>query len=249
MMRRLARGFATMRLHTRGVESSTSVSSSLESALEIDARRDVALEHARRHYDRIAPYYDLLGALFELRARAWRRALWERVGPGHVLELGVGTGRNLPFYPPGAEVTAIDISSGMLECARRRAARLGTRVTLHEADAQVLPYPEASFDSVVATFVFCTIPDPQRALREARRVLVPGGRILVLEHVLSRRPALRRTMRWLEPLTAHLCADHVDRETVELVRRVGFVDVVAQHRALDVVQQIEARTPVAGEVS
>jgi phosphatidylethanolamine/phosphatidyl-N-methylethanolamine N-methyltransferase len=208
-------------------------------------RSDPAVDEVRWRFDRIAPFYDALEAILEVRARSWRRALWSRAGRGRILELGVGTGKSFPFYPAGIDVTAIDISERMLERARRRAERLGTRVSLQVADAQALPYPDATFDTVVATFVFCTTPDPLRALREARRVLVPGGRILLLEHVASRRPIVRRLLRWFGILTSRLCADHVDRETVALVRHAGFVDIVAQHRSLDVVKHIEARTPEA----
>lgn len=155
----------------------------------------------------------------------------------------MGTGKNFQFYPPGADVTAIDISEGMLAQARQRAERLGTRVSLQVADAQALPYPDATFDTIVATFVFCTVPDPVRGLHEARRVLVPGGRILLLEHVVSERPFLRRIMRWLDALALRLLADHIVRDTVDLVHEAGFVDVVAQHRSLDVVKQIDARAP------
>ncbi|MDH4111005.1 MAG: methyltransferase domain-containing protein [Gammaproteobacteria bacterium] len=88
-------------------------------------------ESTRRRYDRIAPIYDALESGIELRARHWRRELWHLVGKAEkILELGVGTGKSFPFYPPGTEVTAIDISDKMLARARRRAERLGTNVTL-----------------------------------------------------------------------------------------------------------------------
>ena len=210
-----------------------------------DARQpvDAELETVRRHYDRIAPVYDALAAIVEIRARGWRQALWRRAGAGKTLELGVGTGKNFPFYPPGVDVTAIDVSERMLERAQRRARRLGTRVSLQIGDAQALPYPDATFDSVVATFVLCTVPDPLRGLREARRVLVPGGRLLLLEHGASHHGSLRSIMHWLEPVWCRLLADHLERETVELVRQAGFVDVVAQYRSLDVIKDIEARAP------
>jgi phosphatidylethanolamine/phosphatidyl-N-methylethanolamine N-methyltransferase len=244
MMRDLDRCSVSRRIHSVFVGPCASASPRIDSALELETqRRDAQLEETRQHYDRIAPFYDVFEAVVEIRARRWRRSLWERAGAGRILEVGVGTGKNLPYYPPGVDVTAIDVSEGMLERAVRRAARLGTRVSLQVADAQALPYPDATFDTVVATFVFCTVSDPVRGLREARRVLAPGGRILLLEHVLSRRPTLRRVMRWFDSIATRLFADHVDRETVDLVREAGFVDVVAQHRALDVVKQIEARAP------
>lgn len=119
----------------------------------------------RRRYDRIAPIYDAMEWVMEWRARRWRRELWARVGDGRILELGVGTGKNLRYYPLGAsrpgarEIVALDISACMLARARRRAERLGARVELELGDAQRLPYPEGSFDVVVATFLLCSVPD------------------------------------------------------------------------------------------
>jgi len=145
----------------------------------------------RRRYDRIAAFYDPLEWVMELRFRQWRRLLWNLVDGRRVLELGVGTGKNIPFYPQHADIISIDISARMLDVARGRAARFGSTVTLQLADAQALPFDDDSFDSIVGTFVFCSIPDPRAALAEAVRVLRPGGQLLLLEHVLSRRPILR----------------------------------------------------------
>lgn len=197
----------------------------------------------RRRYDRIAPVYDVVEWAMELRVRSWRRDLFARVEGGRVLELGVGTGKNLAFHPTDVEVTAIDLSERMLARARRRATRLGRDVALRVADAQGLPFGDASFETVVATFLFCSVPDPVCALREARRVLVPGGRLLLLEHVLSRRPVLRTLLRWLDPITVRLWGAHVDRDTVGNVRAAGFADIEARDLALDVVKAVAARAP------
>lgn len=142
-------------------------------------------ELVRQRYDRIAAIYDVMESWMELRARRWRAELWARVPPGRVLELGAGTGKNLPYYPPSAEITAIDISPRMLERAHRRARRLAMTVDLRVADAQELPFPDESFDTIVTTFVFCSIPDPARALAEARRVLRPGGHAQVRLRAVS----------------------------------------------------------------
>jgi phosphatidylethanolamine/phosphatidyl-N-methylethanolamine N-methyltransferase len=200
-----------------------------------------ATEVTRRRYDRIAPLYDLVEGVAEVRARGWRRELWERVEGERVLELGVGTGKNLRHHPPAAEVVAIDLSPAMLARAQRRAERLGSRVRLEVADAQALPYADGSFDTVVATFVFCSVPDPLLGLEEARRVLAPGGQLLLLEHVLSHRMGLRRLMRWLDPLSANLWGAHIDRETVATVRSAGFEVVEETDLSLDIVKHIIAR--------
>lgn len=197
----------------------------------------------RRRYDRVAGVYDAVEALMELGARRWRRELWRLVDRGRVLELGVGTGKNMPFYPPGREIVAIDLSARMLERARKRARRLEAHVRLELADAQTLPYADASFDSVVATFLFCSVPDPRLGLDETRRVLKPGGQLLLLEHVLSERPVIARLMRWFDPIPVHIWGAHIDRETVSTVRAAGFERVVAENLLGDVVKRIEARAP------
>ena len=133
----------------------------------------------------------------------------------------------------------------MLERARVRAERTGAAVELIEADAQALPFPDATFDAAVATFVFCSVPDPVLGLGELRRVLVPGGQLLLLEHVLSHKPVLRPVMRLLNPLMVRVSGANIDRETAENVRRAGFVNLRVEDLWLDVVKLIEARVPVA----
>lgn len=211
------------------------------------ARTSEETEIVRRRYDRIAAVYDIFNAAMELGARTWRPDQWSRVEGPRILELGVGTGKNIPFYPAGADVTAIDISQKMIARAARRAAKLGVSVRLELADAQRLPYANGTFDSVVATFLFCSVPDPRAGLAEARRVLKRGGRIHLLEHVLSRRPLLRRLMRWLDPIPFHLWGAHIDRDTVDSVRAAGFVIIQERDLMMDVVKQIEATVPDDGD--
>lgn len=199
----------------------------------------------RDRYDRIAPVYDLFEWLIEWRFRGWRRELWSQVTGGRVLELGVGTGKNLPFHPSEASVVALDISPGMLRRARRRAAALGSSAQLLVADAEALPFEDGSFDVVVATFLFCSVPDAARGLREARRMLAPGGRLLLLEHVLSERPILRALMRWVDPIPFHVWGAHIDRETVASVRTAGLVVLECQNKSLDIVKLIVACPPEA----
>ncbi len=202
-----------------------------------------ATARTRARYDRNAPLYDLMQRGAERRLGRYRPGLWQRVQGPRVLEVGVGTGRNMPFYPDQMAVTAIDLSPRMLERARVRAERLGLAVDLREADAQALPFPAASFDTVVATCVFCSVPDPVLGLCEIRRVLVPDGQLLLLEHVLSKRPWLWRFMQLANPLVVRMCGANIDRETVENVGRAGFTDMRVDALWLDILKQIEARAP------
>lgn len=176
-----------------------------------------------------------------LRFSRWRPLLWDRVRGPKVLEIGVGTGKNFPYYPPSMEVTAIDISPAMLERARQKAERDGINVPLELQDAQDLQFPEDSFDTVVATFVFCSVPDPVQGLREAARVLKPGGQFLVLEHVLSHKPILHSLMKLANPLAVRLSGANINRETVENVRHAGLSIVSVEHLWADIVALIDAR--------
>jgi ubiquinone/menaquinone biosynthesis C-methylase UbiE len=203
--------------------------------------RERATARARARYDRIAPMYDRMESLMEAGGfRLWRARLWSRVHGPRVLELGVGTGKNFPYYPAGVQVTAIDFSPRMLERAERAAQGDDVAVTLLLADAQALPFPDASFDTVAATFVFCSVPDPVLGLREAHRVLAPGGQLLLLEHVLSHKPVLRPLMRLMNPLVVRMYGANISRETLANVERAGFTIERAETLALDIVKLITA---------
>ncbi|NOZ28928.1 MAG: methyltransferase domain-containing protein [Chloroflexi bacterium] len=176
----------------------------------------------RARYDRIAPLYDLMEALAERRYNDWRQRVWSLVTGPRVLEVGVGTGKNMPYYPSGIQVTGVDLSARMLDRARRRAERLGRSVTLLQMDAQALEFPDDAFDGAVATFVFCSVPDPVLGLQEMARVVRPGGRVVLLEHVRSEHPILGRLMDLLDPVIARLMGPHINRRTVDNVRRAGL---------------------------
>ena len=154
----------------------------------------------RARYNRIAPIYDLMDLLPEQRFAGWRRQLWDGVPKGSVLEVGVGTGKNFPYHPAETEITGIDLSEGMLAKARQRAEKLGYSPDLHHMDAQHLDFPDNTFDAAVATFVYCSVPDPGLGLQELDRVVKPKGQIMLLEHVRIDRPAIiGRVGDWLDP--------------------------------------------------
>jgi ubiquinone/menaquinone biosynthesis C-methylase UbiE len=186
----------------------------------IDAR-ETAKTQAR--YNRIAPIYDLMEIFAERRFAPWRQKLWSEVPDGHVLEVGVGTGKNFSYYPAGIEVTGIDLSDRMLARARQKAGKLGRSIQLREMDAQQLDFPDDTFDAAAATFVLCSVPDPKRGLREMARVVKPGGRIVLLEHVRIDHPAIiGKVMDLLDPLVACLMGPHINRRTAETVQRAGL---------------------------
>lgn len=211
-----------------------------------DTRARQATDRTRRRYDRISRTYDLMEWAVERRAfGSWRPRLWDLVEGPRVLEVGVGTGKNLPYYPADAEVTAIDFSPGMLSHARRRAAEMGSNVELREMDVQQLDLPDDSFDTVITTFVFCSVPDPVVGLREIARVLRPGGRLLMLEHVLSMKPVLGGVMRAANPLVVRMMGANMTRRTRNNIEAAGFLIEKETDLWLDIVKLFQARHAVS----
>ncbi|MHB1127261.1 MAG: class I SAM-dependent methyltransferase [Bacillota bacterium] len=141
---------------------------------------------------------------------------------GKVLEVGVGTGKNLAYYPKDCQVTGIDFSPGMLARARKKAQMAPVPVQLLEMDAQSMDFPDNSFDTVVATCVFCSVPDPIQGLREVRRVCKQGGKIILLEHVRSENPVIGRLMDILNPVSLYIIGSNINRPTVDNVLQAGI---------------------------
>jgi ubiquinone/menaquinone biosynthesis C-methylase UbiE len=189
-------------------------------------------------------YDPLMAPLESLGLRGMRRDLLRRLR-GRVLELGVGTGKNLPLYPDGVErLVGIDPDEAMLKRAGERARAARFPVELVVGSAEELPFEEESFDAVAATLAFCTIPDPERAFAEARRVLKQGGELRLLEHVEMERRPIAWAQAKATPVWKRVAGGcHLDRDTLKLVREAGF-SVERVERCLDgLVLTIYARKP------
>ena len=202
-------------------------------------------ERVRLIQDKTAPRYDRQMNFFDrvlfTNGRAWACSQ----ATGEVLEIAVGTGRNLEHYPVGTRLTGVELSEQMLSIARQRAAELEIDADLRQGDAQALDFPEQSFDTVILTLALCTIPDDRGAVREARRVLRHGGRLVLLEHVRSSLFPVRVVQRLLEPLSVRFEADHLLRDPLDYLSDVGFEVESVQRLKWGIVERTVARKPAA----
>jgi ubiquinone/menaquinone biosynthesis C-methylase UbiE len=200
-----------------------------------------ATEQTKARYNRIARIYDLMEIMSEGRFKPWREKLWS-LAYGSTLEVGVGTGKNFPYHAPSAQVIGIDLSDQMLAKARARAHRMGVNIDLREGDVQVLEFPDNTFDTAAATFVFCSVPDPVRGLRELNRVVKPEGQILLLDHIRIDRLIVGRVMDWLNPFIVRLWGANINRRTVENVQSAGLeIESIERLGPMQMVNLIVAR--------
>ena len=198
-------------------------------------------DRTRRRYDRLAFAYDFFEAPLErFRFAAWRQRLRERITGPRVLEVGVGTGKNFPYYPSGVTSTGIDLSPRMLARARRKGAMLHFPVDLYQMDVRNLAFPDHCFDTVFATFVFCSVADPVAGLRELLRVCKPKGRLLLLEHMRPKNPLPALFFDALNPLVVRLMGANINRRTMENIRSAGWTVRLEENLSSDVVRWIEA---------
>lgn len=204
---------------------------------------DAETERVRRIFDAEAPRYDRQIRVMEWLLFAGGREWVCSRAQGDVLEIAIGTGRNLPLYPESARVTGVELSPAMLDVARGRARDHGRKVDLRVGDAQALDFPDQSFDCVVSTLSLCTIPDPRKAVAEARRVLRPGGSFRLLEHVRSPRFGVRMLQHALQPVFCRFGGDNLLREPLEPLEAAGFVVEVVERSKLGIVERIQARRP------
>ncbi|WP_297510270.1 methyltransferase domain-containing protein [Thermococcus sp.] len=172
-------------------------------------------------YELASHVYEPVNTLLEV-PTGIRRARKELIGKarGRVIELGVGTGLNLPLYPEDTEVIGVDISEKMLEKARRKKSR--AKVELIIADARSIPFPDKSFDTAVSTFFLCVVPEKERVLSEIRRVLRPDGRLLAMECSLPKNPVFRAFLSGLSVLTSRITGTDFRVDVGNLLRKNGF---------------------------
>jgi len=199
-------------------------------------------EAAKNRYNRIAPVYDFMESFIERsRYSKWREMLWNKVEGSKILEVGIGTGKNYPYYPKVAEITAIDFSEKMLARAKQKAKKQNLQVQLQQMDIQNLEFEDNTFDSVVASFVFCSVPDPIRGLIEVERVCKPKGKVILLEHVLSANRILAFVMNLVNPVVVRVMGPNINRRTVENVAKSGLIVEQVTDLAFGIFKLIETR--------
>ena len=200
-------------------------------------------DRLRAKWDRYAPRYDRdMGSFERMLLGDGRRWVCAQAG-GDVLEVAVGTGRNLPFYPAGVRLTGVDFSPAMLAQARARAAGSGREIDLRVSDAQALPFDDASFDTVVCTLGLCGFPDHRRALAEMHRVLRPQGTLLLLDHVGSHHRVIYFGQWLLERVTVRTLGDYMTRRQLPLVEAAGFVVTRQERLKAGTVERLSATKP------
>ena len=198
----------------------------------------------REKWDRAAGSYDLMsGYGQEIRWAPFKRRLFERM-QGRIIFASIGTGQDIQFFPPGRDITGIDISSGMLERARPRAAAYAGKLELRQIDLHELDYPDGAFDQVFTACTFCSVPRPVEGLRMLRRVLKPGGELFMFEHTGSRYFPFNLMLNLMTPLSRRY-GPEMNRDTVANVARAGFEIQAVEPVYLDVVKMIRAVAPAA----
>ncbi|MYL55461.1 methyltransferase domain-containing protein [Pontibacillus yanchengensis] len=175
-------------------------------------------ERIKQRYNRISSVFDLMDHMIR---DQWREDSLQKAY-GEILEVGVGTGTNLKYYNAHAKVTGIDFSPNMLEKAKQKASRRPGHFELLEMDAQNLDFNDDTFDTVVSTCVFCSVPDPIQGLKEIRRVTKPTGQIIMLEHMRSDVEWVGNVMDILNPIGLNIIGANINRRTMENIEMAGL---------------------------
>ncbi|MDF2891049.1 MAG: methyltransferase type 11 [Clostridia bacterium] len=199
---------------------------------------DKKTEMIKRRYNRASFFYDFMEAPMEaMSLKSWRIEVMKDL-KGKVLEVGVGTGKNIEYYPDGLDITAIDFSEKMLEKAKMKADAVKKQVDLKLMDAQQMDFSDNTFDTVFTTCVFCSVPDPIKGLMEIRRVCKSGGRIIMIEHVRSEKQVLGLIMDVLNPLVVNFYGANINRRTLENISKAGYDKVEVTNLYKDIVKKI-----------
>jgi ubiquinone/menaquinone biosynthesis C-methylase UbiE len=188
-------------------------------------------------YDRVARFYDAVAFFVEWFASKHRKEILHQA-KGAILEVGVGTGKSFKDYPPGNHITAIDISREMLRRAEQKLRSYNGKIELHLEDVQSLSFKDETFDTIFACWVFCSVDDPVKGLKEMHRVLKRNGKLLMIEHVKSKNKVLGYLMEKLNPLVAR--RDNINRDTVENLQKTGWTVKQEKNLAYDIVKAIDA---------
>lgn len=174
----------------------------------------------KKRYNRIARVYDLLESPMESGFSKWRKELLEQA-EGKVLEVGVGTGKNIAYYPENVELTGIDFSERMIDRAKKKAWNK-ENVHLHVMDAENMDFQDDTFDTIVTSCVYCSVPDPVQGMKEMKRVCKQGGKLLMLEHVRSNNKIAGRLMDFLNPIPLNIYGANINRRTYKNLLKAGF---------------------------
>ncbi|MBI4239169.1 MAG: class I SAM-dependent methyltransferase [Deltaproteobacteria bacterium] len=200
------------------------------------------MEDLEKKFNRTSRLYDWIDWPFErFRYRTIRRQIWEGLS-GRILDAGVGTGCNIPFYPANAHVVGIDLSQGMLTKAKKKASVLGKAVELKKGNVYQLPFPDESFDFIVGTFLCCVVDQPAVAAHELKRVCKRGGRVFFLEYVLSKKTVRRFIQKMVTPYTRFMFGVDFTQDTLATLKEAGFKILHEDNITGDVLKLIVTQT-------
>ncbi|NOY59080.1 MAG: class I SAM-dependent methyltransferase [Calditrichaeota bacterium] len=194
-------------------------------------------EKIKQRYNRISMLFDVLEKPMEGFSVKWRKEIMAELY-GNVLEVGVGTGKNIPYYPDDVHVVAIDFSRNMLSRAKAKHESSAKNVSFMEMDAQQMDFADNTFDCVLTSCVFCSVPVPVQGLKEIRRVCKPDGKIVMLEHVRSDGKIVGPLMDVLNPIPLYLYGANINRDTVGNLRKAGFSTIQVTDLWKDVFKKI-----------
>lgn len=206
-------------------------------------RMQHSMSKIQRRYNRIAGLYDILEAPMENMFSKWRKELLAEAS-GKTLEVGIGTGKNIPYYPKNVHLTGIDFSPKMIEIANKKLIkhpRPNTRII--QMDVENMEFEDSVFDTVVSSCVFCSVPDAVRGLKEIKRVCRNDGKVLMLEHVRSQNKTTGKLMDIVNPIPLNIYGANINRRTYENLLKAGFKpeQIEVKNLWLDIVKLIRIK--------